>query len=130
MNKENEQKLFERFTFFNPQGDIRNTLMPFGFECGDGWFEIIWDLCIALEAKVKEPFEVLQVKEKYGTLRCYVNGATEEVYDLINDAEKKSSRTCELCGKAGKECGGGWIVTRCPNCYRADDGEKESEEKV
>jgi hypothetical protein len=54
--------------------------MPRGFEHGDGWFDILWRLCVDLEPLVAEfeqetesQFEVLQVKEKFGGLRFYVN---------------------------------------------------------
>jgi hypothetical protein len=81
MNKELEQRLVERWTtWFNIGGDIRDTAMPWGFTHGDGWFDILWRLCEDLEPLVAEfertsglKFEVLQVKEKFGGLRFYVN---------------------------------------------------------
>jgi hypothetical protein len=81
MNKALEQKLTERWpTWFNTKGDIRHTLMPWGFTHDDGWFDILWRLCEDLEPLVAEfeaaggpKFEVLQVKEKFGGLRFYVN---------------------------------------------------------
>jgi hypothetical protein len=81
MRKELEQRLVERWpTWFNTRGDIRYTAMPRGFEHDDGWFDILWRLYEDLEPLVAEvekqtgvPFEVLQVKEKFGGLRFYVN---------------------------------------------------------
>jgi hypothetical protein len=81
MRKELEQRLVERWpTWFNTGGDIRHTAMPRGFEHNDGWFDILWRLCEDLEPLVAEfekagrpKFEVLQVKEKFGGLRFYVN---------------------------------------------------------
>ena len=65
-------------------GDVRHTLMPFGFQCGDGWFDILWRLCVDLEPLVAEleketgdRFEVVQVKQKVGTLRFYVSHHAE-----------------------------------------------------
>ena len=86
MRKELEQKLVERWpTWFNIKGDIRLTAMPWGFTHGDGWFDIVWRLCEDLEPLVTEmehaggrQFEVLQVKEKFGGLRFYVNCRKEE----------------------------------------------------
>src|ERR1035441_7880629 len=76
MRKELEQKLVKRFpTWFNVNGDARHSLMPFGFQCGDGWYKILWRLCVAMEPLVAElenqdgeRFEVVQVTEKLGTV--------------------------------------------------------------
>jgi hypothetical protein len=74
MRKELEQKLVERWpNWFNINGDIRYTAMARGFAHDDGWFDILWRLCRDLEPLVAElekqtghPFEVLQIKEKFG----------------------------------------------------------------
>lgn len=54
-----------------------------------------------------------QVKEKYGTLRFYVSGATDEQYAYIQFAEGMSAHVCEVCGNRGKRSGGYWVSTRC-----------------
>ena len=61
----------------------KQNLMCFGFECGDGWFQLIYDLSASIEdiaLQLKNdgfPEErlpaVFQVKEKFGGLRFYVN---------------------------------------------------------
>lgn len=43
-----------------------------------------------------------QVKEKYGSLRFYMTCATNEMSDLIYQAEEESENTCETCGALGK----------------------------
>lgn len=93
--------------------DPRRNLMCFGFECGDGWFNIIDDLSAKLE-----PLGVVavQVKEKFGTLRFYVGGATDEVFDMIDAAEKLSETTCEKCGNPGRLRTEGWMYTNCDWC--------------
>jgi hypothetical protein len=79
--------------------------MPRGFECGDGWFGILWWLCMDLEPLVTEleretgeRFEVLQVKEKLGTLRFYVSLHTHPIDGRIEKAQVESADTCEVCG--------------------------------
>jgi hypothetical protein len=67
-------------------------------------------LMIAEEAKVPK---AIQVKEKYGTLRFYVYGATDQQQNYIDFAESMSSRICELCGKPGKRNQWGWLTTAC-----------------
>jgi len=61
-----------------------------------------------------------QVKEKFGTLRFYMDGATDEMYDAINEAERLSATTCESCGLPGKVIGGGWIRVLCDKCNKED----------
>jgi len=56
---------------------------------------------------------IIQVKEKFGTLRFYVNGATEEMENYIRFAEAMTSRICEDCGSPGKSRSGGWVRVLC-----------------
>ena len=108
---------------------MHETCMCWGFTCGDGWYDLIDDLSAKLEAeivKLKEngtATDVLpvaaQVKEKFGGLRIYVDFATEEMYDMIDEAEKKSYTICEECGAEGKVRSGGWIRTLCDDCDKA-----------
>lgn len=54
-------------------GSSRN-LMCFGFECGDGWYKLLDELFHDLneiENKHHLGLILVQVKEKYGGLRCY-----------------------------------------------------------
>lgn len=96
--------------------------MVFGFECGDGWFELIKKLCEKLKALDLKDFKVLQVKEKFGGLRFYVNGIelnkADEAYRLIDEAEAKSLTVCEECSKPGKPNEMGWINTLCDSCRK------------
>lgn len=99
--------------------------MPFGFECGDGWFSLIYKLSADIERVAADaglnPLsdawpEVMQVKEKFGSLCFYMRGATEEMRNLIMEAQGKSVRVCEVCGKEGKLRRGGWWKVRCDGC--------------
>lgn len=47
-----------------------------GFDCGKGWYDLIDQLCWALEAecfRTGSSYKVAQVKEKFGTLRFYID---------------------------------------------------------
>jgi len=120
-----EKKLYNRFKFFHPNGSIRDTLMVFGFDCEDGWFKIIWDLSEKINEHLKKlpeqkyPFEVVQVKEKFASLRYYTNWDTDEISDMIREAEILSQKTCEICGKIGEvRDNGGWLRTLCNDCNK------------
>ena len=59
----------------------------------------------------------MQIKEKFGGLRFYVDSATDKIYNMIDEAEKKSYTICEVCGKSGKEYHiKGWTMTLCKKC--------------
>lgn len=64
---------------------------------------------------------VVQVKEKFGTLRFYINAGTDEHYNYITFAEVMSAVTCETCGAPGKRRGRGWIYTACDEHTDKDD---------
>lgn len=96
--------------------------MYFGFMCDDGWFKLIYNLCKDIQKVIDntpdhslDGFTVLEVKEKFGELRFYVGGFTDEIGDLIDEAERKSHHQCEICGKRGSmSVKGGWYRTVCP----------------
>ena len=64
------------------------------------------------EEAAKVPVAV-QVKEKFGGLRFYVQAATDKHYQYISFAESMSHRTCEQCGAPGKTYTNGWHQTLC-----------------
>ena len=64
------------------------------------------------EETLKVPVAV-QVKEKFGGLRFYVQAATDKHYQYISFAESMSYRTCEECGNPGKTYTDGWHRTLC-----------------
>ena len=97
---------------------IREGLMAFGFECGDGWLPLLEGLFAQIDKIVREEgledFAITQVKEKYGSLRVYTNYSTNAIDTAIDAAEDESERTCEVCGQPGKLYTDGWMMTRCP----------------
>lgn len=119
MNSENTKYLIENFPnlYRGVSKPLTESLMGFGFECGDGWFELIKELSEKLEPL---GVEAVQVKEKFGGLRFYANHATDAAWDLIEEAECKSETICEECGKAGKPNGVGWIKTLCEECRESE----------
>ena len=88
--------------FGDRHGDKTETSMCWGFCCGDGWFEIIDELCAEISTQVnagKMPIVVArQVKEKIGSLRFYIRGGNDESRRLIELAREKSVLVCDECG--------------------------------
>lgn len=56
--------------------------------------------------------KISQYKEKFGTLRVYIDGGDNEVEGMIRFAEHLSSVTCQYTGKRGQLCKRGmWYST-------------------
>lgn len=96
-----------------PRNPFRSRIYDCGFfEIGPGWYGLVKTL---IEQAVSKGWnkEICQVKEKFGGLRFYINGASNEVHDIIHKYESMSYKICEECGESGKERTGGWIRTLC-----------------
>ncbi|MDP2370315.1 hypothetical protein [Rhodoferax sp.] len=107
--------------------DNRGPFDEWGIECGDGWFTIVDRLSLACEREIElliaqgEPQEcwprVAQIKEKFGSLRFYVQPpASAELRAVIRQCEVDSGRTCENCGAPGSPRMGRWRHTYCHIC--------------
>lgn len=125
MNEELDNRLCDEFPLLyrDRDGDDRRSCMPYGFP-GDGWFQIIYDLSAKLEPLIAQQAEdggpcakAFQVKEKFGTLRFYMENATGEMLHFVYEAEMASMVTCERCGAPGKTRVGGWLKTLCDECH-------------
>jgi len=145
MDDELFQKLAIKYTDLFQKAEISY------FENGPGWYNILdtlfgliyydcgqarhrlqyaidekqFDKIDQYEAKLKEEIEnlpiIVQVKEKFGSLRVYVNYSNEEIDNYIRFAESMSYRTCEKCGAPGERRNDGWIKTLCDNHYQAKE---------
>ena len=176
MRKELDDKLCAKYPklFRDRHAPMTVTCMCWGFDCGDGWYNIIDALCGNIQSYVDNKREqrarvlrynrllkraldgdpsglekyyalggevtdwtrkmvaqdiengrfrtvpdkvyqviVSQVKEKYGSLRFYVDYGDDTVYGMISMAESMSYRTCEVCGNPGEANTEGWISVRC-----------------
>lgn len=170
MKKELDEKLCAKYPliFKDRNASMQSTAMCWGFECGDGWYNILDILCHHLsndynqaksryeyikdrlgigrwegskiiisqveidEARTKLDEETLkvpiatQVKEKFGGLRFYVSGASDEQYNYISFAESMSYRTCEECGAQGRLYTDGWHRTLC-SVHAKQEGKEETD---
>ena len=125
MNDENTKRLFKDFPLLFPKGKKASkkvSLMKYGFCCEDGWFNLIYKTCekiqkIVDKKGIKQP-TVVQVKEKYGGLRFYMDETVKETFEAGLKAEEESFHICEKCGENGKFIRGhGWVKTLCRKCF-------------
>jgi hypothetical protein len=163
------KELQERYkVLFEHKLDSKEPFALFGFECGEGWYNIIKNACHTIcmlydwecnrlemlrkssnniagiverrkafdpditEDKVKTEIEesiqntliqiqihksklprIIQIKEKLGTLRIYLDNSISEFRHVMHYAELMSAVTCEKCGNAGKTYRIGWHQTLC-----------------
>ena len=100
MTDKNTEKLINRFPNIFEEN--------FYFECDDGWFDIIFDLCKDVQQEVNnsscQQVVAAQVKEKFAGLRFYASGGNEVTDAIINKYSKLSSETCEVTGGRGYLC--------------------------
>lgn len=102
------------------------TCMHRGFECGDGWFNLLYDMSMKLEAHLKEMpaserFKAVQVKEKFGSLSVCLSGYDEVTEKIIREAEVVANRTCEKCGNPGVPMEARWDHVFCNACFVNDE---------
>jgi hypothetical protein len=129
MKQELQEKLFEKYPKIFAEKDLpmQQTCMCWGISTGDGWYWLIDNLCEALQHDIDRnnysQIKATQVKEKFGGLRFYVNGASNEQYAIISFAEGLSYSVCEQCGstKDVKQTKG-WIISLCPECMEKKNG--------
>ncbi len=79
---------------------------------GPGWKSLVETLIDDL-FKVGWNGNIIQVKEKFGTLRFYIGEGSDEMFDLIYKAEDTSKTICEVCGVPGKLRTDGWMKVLC-----------------
>lgn len=109
----------------NPDPALQNNLMSFGWECDKGWYPIIQELIDRLNnlksSSRLEDIYVLQIKEKFGTLRFYVSGGNDDSDSLITYYEGLSEHVCEKCGEfytSRLRVKNHWYKTLCDKCAK------------
>ena len=131
MKEELDRQLCEKYPliFADRNKSMMETCMCWGFEHGDGWYQIIDSLCANIQHHIdwnnknfekgytqyKQVPQVVaqQVKEKFGTLRFYYDGGNDFIDGMVSMAESWSAVACEECGAPGTQNSQGWIKTLC-----------------
>jgi hypothetical protein len=130
MKKELDEKLVKTYPliFKDRHGDMKETAMCWGFECNDGWYWLIDNLCDSIQSYIdlNQPHnsDITQiiatgVKEKYGGLSFNYGGGDRLIDGMVWLAEHLSYKICENCGSTKNVTQTeGWIYTRCEICHK------------
>jgi hypothetical protein len=135
MRQELDSLLCEKYPkmMVNRNKNMQETCMCWGFECGDGWFNILDQLMGNIQHHIdwkNRKEEVVaqvtldQVKEKFGTLRFYYSGGDDAIDGMVRMAESMSGVTCEECSAPAQTHGPGWIRTICEPCETKRENER------
>jgi hypothetical protein len=118
---------------------FREGCLRSGFNLPPGWEPLVEKLFSIIEhhlktfvpEEIREGIYVVQIKEKFGFLRVYLNQNTPHINGAIEMAESMSSITCEKCGMLGTLRSSGWFKVLCDKHHEErQELEKEKAELV
>lgn len=129
MNKNLEAILEKTFPFMK-RIDNGTDYSELGCECGDGWYELIHDMCaeitdvycrnkIPIDIKVERIYKIMPRLWMDMTFQNeHDDSFKEQIYVILEKYGKKSLTVCEVCGKAGKyrDIYAKWSQALCENC--------------
>ena len=134
MNPSNTSKLLVAYPL------LYRNLREWRFECGNGWFNLVWQLSADVEAAARiegipETAEswpsVTILKQKCGALRVQFEGSVgEPIRALANKAGERSIETCESCGASAKvENHGKWVKALCEKCQNKQPSPQQPQDQ-
>lgn len=93
-----------------------NMLAKYAYSSYPGWkclIEPLVDICNA------SGISIMQIKEKFGSLRFYTSGDSLELQSAYKASESQSGHLCPSCGKDGQEIRNrnGYWTSLCTDCY-------------
>lgn len=124
-------KVFHKSCWFWMLDTWNNTFFT---EALTGWRKSFGiQMCKELKAALKRhgqlhTYHITDVKEKWGALNIYDDGAPEEVHDILLKYEYISSRTCIRCGRRAKYMTKGYILPFCEDCMGQTNWQMGKEE--
>jgi len=102
---------------------------PIDLWCPQGWQQLVDGLCKYLVA-IKADISVLQIKEKFGTLRFYYQIGPKDkaqldketrIAHVVGFTEYLSSTICQNDGKPATAYNNGWAKTLCEKCKEIEN---------
>lgn len=102
-----------------------------GFECGEGWYDILYEfgrtshamLTSHTDAPVGQEGYPIIIKSKFGRLEIQMwasdfpvavpTGVRERIFRLASQARQQAQTTCHICGRSGELEESGWGQVVC-----------------
>lgn len=131
----NNKKLIKEFPFLLPRNRLTDLIL-YNYDylyteldnLPDGWRKSFGiEICqnikeLLIYGNHLNKYRIVQIKEKYGTLRWYSRGIpliiSEEYLELIDYYEDKSMLVCINCGNPTAYQTHGWIEYICEDCLK------------
>ena len=127
-------------TLLSAHPQLFRSLREFGFECDDGWFDLLARLFVDIEAQARlegltpdsaDWPEIVIVKQKFGSLRVSFGydsssdtpgkDVSDAIRQLVDTASERSAITCEQCGAPARSVETNpkrpWLKTLCLACH-------------
>jgi hypothetical protein len=103
-----------------------------GFYLPKGWETLMHALCPVLESgilklqeELRSQMQCAQIKEKFGSLRCYLTYSNPYMDGAVAVAEIMSENICEECGQTGKIRNvKGWLTALCDEHHKQKEDNK------
>lgn len=148
MKSDLENYLKKKFPKLYTECGENEPFTLFGFECDDGWFRLLlwlseyiqnhidqynkWAEKYPEQYKSVTQVKVLQVKEKFGTLRYYYRGGNDKISAVVEFAEFISGNICESTGKTDNigRNSKGWIKTHHIDLAKSKDFHPVDDEEL
>lgn len=120
--------LVARFPFLKGRDEYGNAYGPlapgtFLDDMPSGWRKSFGvQMCREIRAALRDAgirpkdYRILEVKEKYGSLRWYDSGGCDETDRILEKYECVSYHTCVCCGRTAPYLSRGWIEPYCREC--------------
>ena len=111
MRKELDEALCAKYPliFKDRHADMRTTAMCWGFDCGDGWYNIIDVLCGKLTWQYRQAEDTYNsIKDKVGKPRFegYPGSVTQEQIDAAKVAMEENQKTVPIATQIKEKFGG------------------------
>lgn len=76
------------------------------------------ELGAAIKESGQKDYQIVQIKEKFASLRLYDNGSSQKVHDIIRKYEVISQHVCMDCGREAPTIDDGWMSVMCFDCFK------------
>lgn len=129
--KMENKRLCKRYPFLQLRNPWTDKIIKSGYytnldEMPNGWRKAFGiQMCeeireVLIKGNYLYDYRIAQIKEKFGALRWYDEGAPNSIYrelqDIIYKYEEISERTCILCGWPATKISFGWVSPFCDEC--------------